>query len=111
MGRSRKQRRPQHGSAGHWKQTDCWYYTAAGTKNTCHGLDENGRRIRGKSNQAATERAWAMMKVANEAERDKIAPASLRIQACHGAILSPDYSVRWASSRSVRNRSATRKRG
>jgi len=27
MGRKRKQRRQPHGSAWHWKQTDCWYYT------------------------------------------------------------------------------------
>jgi len=32
MGRSRKQRRQQHGSAWHWKQTDAWYYTRPGTK-------------------------------------------------------------------------------
>ena len=30
MGRKRKQRRQPHGSAWHWKQTDCWYYTHAG---------------------------------------------------------------------------------
>lgn len=30
MGRKRKQRRQQHGSAWHWKQTDCWYYTMPG---------------------------------------------------------------------------------
>jgi hypothetical protein len=32
MGRPRKQRRQPHGSAWHWKQTDCWYYTLPGTK-------------------------------------------------------------------------------
>ncbi len=32
MGRKRKQRRQPHGSAWHWKQTDCWYYTRPGTK-------------------------------------------------------------------------------
>ncbi len=25
MARTRKSRRQQHGSAWHWKQTDCWY--------------------------------------------------------------------------------------
>jgi hypothetical protein len=32
MGRERT-RRQQHGSAWHWQQTDCWYYTLPGTKN------------------------------------------------------------------------------
>ena len=53
MGRSRKQRRQQHGSAWHWKQTDCWYYTAPGTKERMPLFDESGQRIRGKENQEA----------------------------------------------------------
>jgi hypothetical protein len=32
MGRKRT-RRQQHGSAWHWQQTDCWYFTLPGTKN------------------------------------------------------------------------------
>ncbi len=57
MGRNRKQRRQQHGSAWHWKQTDCWYYTLPGTKKRMPLFDENGERIRGKGNQEAAEMA------------------------------------------------------
>jgi hypothetical protein len=38
MVRRRKQRRQQHGSAWHWKQTDCWYYTLSGTKFLAKGM-------------------------------------------------------------------------
>jgi len=68
MGRSRRQRRQQHGSAWHWKQTDSWYYTAPGTKRRMPLFDENGQRIRGKSNQEAAETALAKVKVANETD-------------------------------------------
>ena len=68
MGRSRKQRRQQHGSAWHWKQTDSWYYTAPGTKRRMPLFDENRERIRGKSNQEAAETALAKVKVANETD-------------------------------------------
>ena len=68
MGRSRKQRRQQHGSAWHWKQTDCWYYTAPGTKKRMPLFDENGQRIRGKENQEAAETALAKVKVAGESD-------------------------------------------
>ena len=64
MGRNRKQRRQQHGSAWHWKQTDCWYYTAPGTKKRAPLFDENGERIRGKENQEAVEAALAKAKIA-----------------------------------------------
>ena len=47
MGR-RKIRRRQHGSAWHWKQTDCWYYTMPGTKARVPLFDEAGERIRGR---------------------------------------------------------------
>jgi integrase len=66
MGRGRKQRRQQHGSAWHWKQTDCWYYTPPGTKKRMPLFDENGQRIRGKENQEAAETALAKVKVAND---------------------------------------------
>ncbi len=32
MARKRTQRRQLHGSAWHWKWTNCWYYTPPGTK-------------------------------------------------------------------------------
>lgn len=66
MGRGRKQRRQQHGSAWHWKQTDCWYYTPPGTKKRMPLFDENGQGIRGKENQEAAETALAKVKVAND---------------------------------------------
>jgi integrase len=59
MGRKRKQRRQPHGSAWHWKQTDCWYYTRPGTKKRVPLLDEDGQRIRGKANKEAAELALA----------------------------------------------------
>jgi integrase len=64
MGRNRKQRRQQHGSAWHWKQTDCWYYTLQGTKKRMPLFDERGQRIRGKDNQEAADTALAKVKVA-----------------------------------------------
>jgi len=65
MGRSRRQRRKQHGSAWHWKQTDCWYYTLPGTKKRMPLLDDRGQRIRGKENEEAAETALAKVTVAN----------------------------------------------
>lgn len=56
MGR-RKIRRQQRGSAWHWKQTDCWYYTMPGTKTRVALFDEAGERIRGRHNHAAAEAA------------------------------------------------------
>ena len=41
MARKRKQRRQQHGSAWHWKQTDCWYYTEPGTKKRMPLVDDS----------------------------------------------------------------------
>ena len=66
MGRNRRQRRQQHGSAWHWKQTDCWHYTLPGTKKRMALFDEDGQRIPGKGNQEAAETALAKAKVASE---------------------------------------------
>jgi integrase len=66
MGRSRKRRRQQHGSAWHWKQTDCWYYTPPGTRKREPLFDETGQRIRGRENREVAETALARVKVANE---------------------------------------------
>lgn len=66
MARNRKQRRQQHGSAWHWKQTDSWYYTEPGTKKRVPLFDENGERIRGKENKEAARVALARVKVADE---------------------------------------------
>ena len=68
MGRKRKQRRQTHGSAWHWKQTDCWYYTLPGTKKRMPPFDEQGERIRGKQNKEAAEAALAREKVSREIE-------------------------------------------
>lgn len=64
MGR-RKTRRQQHGSAWHWKQTDCWYYTMPGTKSRVSLFDEAGERIRGKDNRQAAAEALERVKLAN----------------------------------------------
>lgn len=45
MARNRKQRRQQHGSAWHGKQTDYWYYTEPGAKKRVPLFDEKGERI------------------------------------------------------------------
>ena len=66
MGRPRKQRRNAHGSAWHWKQTDCWYYTLPGTKKRISLFDEAGNRIRGLGNEAVAEHALARAKLAGE---------------------------------------------
>ncbi|MBI3464641.1 MAG: hypothetical protein HY000_16540 [Planctomycetes bacterium] len=50
-GRPKKARRQAHGSAWHWKQTDGWYYTLAGTKKRMPLFDEDGQRIRGLGNK------------------------------------------------------------
>lgn len=69
MARNRKgkpKRRQQHGSAWHWKQTDCWYYTPPGTRQRVPLLDEHGQRIRGVDNKEAAQLALARVKLANE---------------------------------------------
>ena len=55
MARKAKKRRQSHGSAWHWKQTDCWYYTMPATKKRVPVFDEEGQRIRGKENKEAAE--------------------------------------------------------
>ena len=75
MGKRRKQRRQSHGSAWHWKQTDCWYYTMPGTKKRVPLFDEEGERIRGKENKEAAELALAREKLTWE-EADGKAPGS-----------------------------------
>ena len=61
MGRTKKQRRNPHGSAWHWQQTDCWYYTLPGTKRRVSLYDEQGERIRGKQNRETAEHALAQL--------------------------------------------------
>jgi len=68
MGRKRKIRRQPHGSAWHWKQTDCWYYTLPGAKKRMALFDEQGQRIRGKDNKEAAELALAKVQVAGDGE-------------------------------------------
>ncbi|WP_206028494.1 tyrosine-type recombinase/integrase [Thalassoroseus pseudoceratinae] len=63
MGRKAKKRRQSHGSAWHWKQTDCWYYTRPGTKKRVPLFDEQGERIRGKENRESAEVALAREKL------------------------------------------------
>jgi integrase len=63
----KKHRRQGHGSAWHWKQTDCWYYTLPGTKKRLPLFDEDGQRIRGKDNKQAAQRALARIQLGGEA--------------------------------------------
>lgn len=76
MGRSRRQRRQPHGSAWHWKQTDCWYCTQPGSKRRLPLFDEEGQRIRGKGSKEAAELALARVKVANEVDSTVMPAAS-----------------------------------
>jgi integrase len=64
MGRPRKQRRNAHGSAWHWKQTDCWYFTLPNTKKRVALFDASGDRIRGLDNRDTAEQALARVRVA-----------------------------------------------
>jgi integrase len=73
MGR-RKIRRRQHGSAWHWKQTDCWYYTMPGTKARVPLLDEAGERIRGRDNEEAAEAALKRVRLAGLTESPEAPP-------------------------------------
>ena len=73
MAKRRKQRRQAHGSAWHWKQTDCWYFTLPGTKRRVGLFDEAGKRIRGVENRQAAERALALAKLANARQSGDIA--------------------------------------
>src|SRR4051812_17948822 len=62
----KKTRRQAHGSAWHWKQTDCWYYTPPGSKGRQPLFDEHGQRIRGLDNREAAQRALARLKLAGD---------------------------------------------
>lgn len=76
MARNRKQRRQQHGSAWHWKQTDSWYYTEPGTKKRIPLFDETGERIRGKEGKEVASVALARIKVADELNTPASAPSN-----------------------------------
>lgn len=68
--RRRKSRRQSHGSAWHWKQTDCWYYTLPGCKKRVPLFDEDGHRIRGSDNKKAAQLALARVKLGRGWEPD-----------------------------------------
>ncbi|MDA1055947.1 MAG: tyrosine-type recombinase/integrase [Planctomycetota bacterium] len=68
MGRKRKQRRQSHGSAWHWQQTDCWYYTLPSTRKRVGLFDDEGQRIRGKANKELAEQALAKEKLSWEGD-------------------------------------------
>ncbi|MFH1919009.1 MAG: hypothetical protein ABIP48_03860, partial [Planctomycetota bacterium] len=71
MGRKRKRRRQTHGSAWHWKQTDCWYFTMPGTRKRVPLFDEDGERIRGNEGKEAAELALARERLTWEDEGHK----------------------------------------
>lgn len=75
MARPRKKRRQSHGSAWHWNQTDCWYYTLEGTKKRVALFSDNGERIRGRGNKEQAELALAKIKLAGEGA-DGTSPAA-----------------------------------
>lgn len=71
----KKSRRQSHGSAWHWKQTDCWYYTLPGTKRRVPLFDEEGNRIRGLENKQAARLALARVKISGEDQAQQPAAA------------------------------------
>lgn len=62
----KRNRRQSHGSAWHWRQTDCWYCTLPGTKKRVGLFDEKGQRIRGLENKEAAEVALARLKLSGD---------------------------------------------
>jgi integrase len=71
----KRTRRQAHGSAWHWQQTDCWYYTRPGTKNRIPLFDADGQRIRGKDNKPAAQLALARLHVAGDGALPAVAAA------------------------------------
>jgi integrase len=98
MGRKRKQRRQPHGSAWHWRQTDCWYYTHPGTKKRMPLFDEQGQRIRGKDNREAADLALARERLSWETETDTGRGEWLVARVCSDYI---QYCQRGAANGSV----------
>ena len=74
MGRKKTRRQP-HGSAWHWQQTDCWYYTPPGTKKRVPLRDLDGRRVRGPDNKQAAQLALARVRLAGDGPPPDDAPA------------------------------------
>jgi hypothetical protein len=75
--RRRKQKRRQaHGSAWHWKQTDCWYYTLPGTKKRMPLFDEDGKRICGVESKKAAQLALARLQLAGDWQAAAERPAA-----------------------------------
>lgn len=71
---ARRQRRQQHGSAWHWKQTNSWYYTPPSTKRRVPLFDDEGRRIRGVENKQAAQLALARVKLGQGWKPDEPPP-------------------------------------
>jgi integrase len=75
--RRRKQKRRQaHGSAWHWKQTDCWYYTLPGTKKRMPLFDQDGKRICGVESKKAAQLALARLQLAGDWQAAAERPAA-----------------------------------
>jgi integrase len=70
MAKKRKVRRQSHGTAWHWKQTDCWYYTMPGTRKRMPLFDKQGERIRGKDRREEADTALAREKLTWQTEHD-----------------------------------------
>jgi hypothetical protein len=107
----RPKRRQARGSAWHWKQTDCWYYTLPGTKKRMPLVDENGNRIRGKDNKEAAQVALARVKLSQAMEMGQAPEAngpwlvakvcSLYLQHCEKALANGSGSESHRNSAST----------
>jgi len=62
----KRARRQSHGSAWHWRQTDCWYCTLPGTKKRIGLFDQSGQRIRGPESREEAELALARLKLSGD---------------------------------------------
>jgi integrase len=73
----KKTRRQSPGSAWHWKQTDCWYYTRPGSNQRIPLFDEEGQRIRGQHNHEAAQQA--LQRIQHPQPEPAPAPADLAL--------------------------------
>lgn len=70
MAKRKSKRRQRHGSAWHWKQTDCWYHTSPVTKRRTLLRDDQGRPIRGLTNKPAAHLSLARLRLQRGLEPD-----------------------------------------
>ncbi len=76
VGRPKRKRRQNHGSAWHWKQTDAWYYTLPGSKRRIPLYDDEGKRIKGAENKKQAALALSRIRIAGDGDVASVAPSA-----------------------------------